>query len=161
MVEFDEKIFPNEYVIFKLSDNKSPSEVTLRSTEWAVITQVDGLKSVDEISQNLSLSSDEAVNLFNGLYEKELIEVSSTQKPKENFLDENFYAMLETELTKVIGPVAPLLLEESLWDMDSKKERFPMERLPELVEHISDEISDNDKKVKFQQVMLRYLKEIK
>ena len=160
MIEFDEKIFPNEYVIFKLSGKKSPSDVTLRSAEWAVLTQIDGNKSVAEIAQILSLTSDEAVSLFNSLYEKELIEVSSTQKPKVNYLSTDFFETLENELTKIIGPVAPLLLEEALWDIKASKEKFAKDKLPGLVEHISDEITDELKKVKFQQVMLKYLKEI-
>ena len=148
MAELNNKFIPKDNAVFSLSKSKSPSEVTLRSAEWAVITQIDGHKTVRDISELLSLGRDEATALFNGLVEKE----------KPNYVPAEFFKMLETELTKVIGPVAPLILEDTIMEMDTSKEHYLPERIPELIEMVSDEIVDNQKKVKFQQIMLNQLK---
>lgn len=158
MAELNNKFIPKDNAVFSLSKSKSPSEVTLRSAEWAVITQIDGHKTVRDISELLSLGRDEATALFNGLVEKELIELQSTEEEKPNYVPAEFFKMLETELTKVIGPVAPLILEDTIMEMDTSKEHYLPERIPELIEMVSDEIVDNQKKVKFQQIMLNQLK---
>lgn len=158
MAELSNKFIPKDNAVFSLSKSKSPSEVTLRSAEWAVITQIDGHKTVRDISELLSLGRDEATALFNGLVEKELIELQSTEEEKPNYVPAEFFKMLETELTKVIGPVAPLILEDTIMEMDTSKEHYLPERIPELIEMVSDEIVDNQKKVKFQQIMLNQLK---
>jgi len=160
-VESGKNIIPHEFVVFGLSTTKSPTEVTLRSAEWAIITQLDGHKTIKEIAGILALSLEEAFNLFNGLYEKELIKIISTDRIKEEFVNDDFFETLEKQLTTVIGPVAPFVLEDTLWAMDTGKDRFRMDRIPELIENLSDEITDEDKKVAFQQLMLSKIKGMK
>ena len=154
-------IVSHEYVVFALSKTKSPSDVTLRSAEWAVITQVDGRKTIKEVAEILALNLEEAFDLFNSLYQKELISIVSTERVRENFVSEKFFEILQKEMTVIIGPVAPYVLEDTLWSMEADKEHFNMEKVPELIENLSDEITDNDKKVKFQQVMLETIKGLK
>ncbi|MGD9897607.1 MAG: hypothetical protein AB7T22_00640 [Calditrichaceae bacterium] len=151
-------IIPHPHVVFGLTGSKSPAEVTLRSAEWAVITQVDGNKSVDDIAQVLALTEEEAIGLFIGLYEKGLIEIQSTEKPLTKLVNHEFFENLEKELMAVIGPVAPFLIEDTLLEMGEDKDKFMVERIPDLIETISDEINDDGKKIKFQSVMLNYIK---
>jgi len=158
LAEINSTNVPGENAIYELSKKKSPSEVTLRSAEWAIITQVDGHKSVRDISELLSLGTDEAVSLFNGLVQKELIELRSTEETKTEYVPTEFFKFLEQELTKIIGPVAPLILEDTFLEMDTSKEYYLPDRIPELIEMVSEEITDNQKKVKFQQIMLNHLK---
>jgi hypothetical protein len=158
VAERDPKVLPDEQAIFKLASNKSPSDLTLRSSEWAVITQVDGQRSIVEIAEVLAMASDEAVTLFNGLFQKGLIEVVSVNKNEVKNVPISFFDTLDMELTKIIGPVAPFLIDDTLWDMEIKKNEFNVNRVPELIEAISDEITDESKKVAFQQIMLNLMK---
>jgi len=160
LLDSEHNVIPHEHVVFKLSRGQSTPDVTLRSAEWAVITQVDGQKSLADIAGILALSSDEAINLFNGLYEKGILEIYSTRKPEEKTAPQSFFTNLEQVLIQIIGPVAPLLIEDALWDMEAEKDQFKTERVPELIEVISDEITDEQKKVKFQQVMLEEIKRL-
>ena len=43
-------------------------------------------------------------------------------------------------------------------EMDATKDHCLPERIPELIEMVSEEIVDSQKKVKFQQIMLNQLK---
>lgn len=161
VLETDKNIVPHEYVVFALSKTKSPSDVTLRSAEWAVITQTDGHKTVKDIAEILALSIEEASTLFQGLYEKGLITVVSTDRIEEEYVSDTFFETLDKELTRIIGPVAPFVLEDTLWAMNADMQKFKVDRVPELIESLSDEITDNDKKVKFQQIMLSTIKGLK
>lgn len=157
----NQNIIPHEDVVFTLSRNKSPSEVTLRATEWAIITQVDGQKTIAQIAKILALTSEEALNMFYGLYQKGLIEILSTEVRKNEMVPEDFFEKLYDELTRIIGPVAPFVVEDALWEINVTRENFRHERIPDLVEVISDEISDEQKKVKFQQTMLELIRSLK
>ena len=99
MADLNNKIAFNDNAIFALSKSKSPSEVTLRSAEWAVITQIDGHKTVKDISGILSMGNDEAIGLFNELVQKELIELQSMEEDKVHYVPADFFKMLEAELT--------------------------------------------------------------
>jgi len=156
--DLNKKVEFNENAVFALSKSKSPSEVTLRSAEWAVITQIDGHKTVKDISNLLSMGNDEAIGLFHELIKKELIELQSMDEEKMDYIPADFFNMLEAELTKVIGPVAPLILDDTIMEMDTTKDHCLPERIPELIEMLSEEIVDSEKKVKFQQIMLNQLK---
>jgi len=158
-VDTEKKPIPHEHVVFALSKGKSPTDVTLRSAEWAVITQIDGHKTVADVAKVLALNLDEALNLFNGLNEKGLIEIVSTARLQEDIAPQKFFEDLEKELTAVIGPVAPFVIEDALWAIEGSKDAFLLDRLPELIEAISEEIPDEEKKVAFQQRMLQVMKE--
>jgi len=155
-----QNIIPHLDVVIILSRSKSPTDVNLRATEWAIITQIDGAKTIGQIAKTLALTEDEALDMFYGLYQKGLIEIVSTDLKKDAVVPDSFFQRMQDELTKIIGPVAPFVLEEALWDVNAVKENFRTDRVPELVEILSDEISDNQKKIRFQQVMLELIKEL-
>jgi len=151
-------IIPHEQVVFNLSKDKSPGGMNLRSAEWAIITQIDGKKTLQEIALILALSQEEAINLFIGLYEKGLIGVQSTQKKEKSYVANSFFQTLEKELTAVIGPVAPFIIDDTLKEMELSQDQFQTNSVPDLIELLTDEISDNSKKIKFQTIMLDFIK---
>lgn len=144
--------------VFQLNAKKNPSEVTLRSSEWAIITQIDGMRSISEIALILSMSDDEVLTLFYGLFEKGLIELKTSEKPVERLVDEKFFESVRSELIRIIGPVAPFLIDDVLWELGLKKNNYPLLRIPEFIEKVSDEIQDESKKLQFQKIMLENMK---
>lgn len=150
----------NEYIVFALAQDKSPAEVTLRSADWAVITQVDGHKTIGEIAEALAFSIEEAITRFTWLYDKGLIKYVGTANSKKRVLPESFFAILESELTKIIGPVAPLVIEEVIWGMDAQRNAFDADNTAALIEAVGEEIPNEKKKLLFQQNMLKILKEL-
>lgn len=150
----------NKYTVFCLSKDKSPAEVTLRSADWAIITQIDGQKSVGAIADILALTIDDAVAQFAALKNKGLITFLAVDKTPEVLVPESFFITLEAELTRLLGPVAPLVIEDVMWSMEADEEKLQLNRAAELIEAISDEIADEKKKLIFQQKMLLLIKEM-
>ncbi len=149
----------NENVVFCLAQDKSPAEVTLRSTDWAVITQIDGHKTVGEIASVLALTMEEAIVHFTWLYEKGLLKYVSSDLGAEKLLPPTVFEKLETELTQILGPVAPYVIDDVLWAMEVERGEFKLNKLAELVESISDEIEDENKRLVFQEKMLLLMQE--
>jgi predicted regulator of Ras-like GTPase activity (Roadblock/LC7/MglB family) len=65
-----------------------------------------------------------------------------------------FFAQMEHELTRIMGPVATLIVDDEVAALDADKDAFPRARVAELVEKVSAEIADEDKRASFQQTML-------
>ena len=74
--------------------------------------------------------------------------------PPELTVDGTFFAQIEHELTKVMGPVATLIIDDEVAALGADKDSFPRDRVAELVEKVSSEITDKDKRARFQQIML-------
>ena len=160
MSESSSQVHINNNQIYVLAREKSPTEVNLISAEWAIITQVDGEKTVEEVAAALALNTVEAYALFEGLVEKGLIELSGDRSAEERYVPESFFEIMEKEFIDVVGPVAPYIISDVLVEHEIRKDRLKKEVIPELIEVLSDEISDEMKKVKFQQNMLNHMKEV-
>lgn len=76
------------------------------------------------------------------------------------YVREDFFKHLEAVLVKIIGPVASYIIDDVLADLNTERSRISKENAALLTEAISQQISDEDKRLKFQQEMLEYLKQL-
>jgi len=76
-------------------------------------------------------------------------------------VDGTFFAQMEHELTKVMGPVATLLIDDGVATLGAAKDSFPRDRAAELVAKISSEITDEEKRASFQQNMLEVIETLR
>jgi len=126
--------------------------------EWAIITQIDGEHTVQQIAQKLTFSDAEAIMIFNSLLSKGLIEIIAIKQPELKTVPPAFFTQLEKILIRFIGPVAVYVINDTLLELNARREKFPKNLAPELIELLSDEISDDNKKIQFQKQMLELLK---
>ena len=75
-------------------------------------------------------------------------------------MTEKFFEELEQVLVQYIGPVAPYILEDNLTELGEVRENFDAEKIPILIEALSQEITDDKKRVEFQKDMLNRIKNI-
>ncbi|GAI97457.1 unnamed protein product [marine sediment metagenome] len=59
-----------------------------------------------------------------------------------------------------MGPIADVLIEEAVTDLDHSKGEFPRHRAAELVNLLASEIRREEKRIVFQQNMVKKIKEI-
>ena len=153
------KFLSQPHVVYKKSEIKSASGLNLRSSEWMVLTQVNGKNSIEEIADIASMQVPEVTRVLHNLFQLGLIEIYRKEKKEENILDSSFFINIEKVLTKIIGPVAPFVIEDVLAETNQSKSKFPSERVAELIELICDEIQDEQKKIQFQSQMLNFIKQ--
>jgi DNA-binding Lrp family transcriptional regulator len=158
-VENRNKFLSQPHVVYKKSEIKSASGLNLRSSEWMVLTQVNGKNSIEEIAEIASMQVPEVTRVLHNLFQLGLIEIYRKEKKEENILDSSFFINIEKVLTKIIGPVAPFVIEDVLAETNQTKSKFPSERVAELIELICDEIQDEQKKILFQSEMLNFIKQ--
>lgn len=149
-------IEPN--VVYKKSEFKSASGLNLRSAEWMVLTQVNGEQAIHEIAAVASMPVKDVTRVLYKLFQLELIELYRAEKKEKNTLGLSFFLNMEKVLINIIGPVAPFVVTDILLETNLAKNKFPSERVAELIELICDEIQDDQKKITFQSEMLQYIK---
>lgn len=151
----------NENMVFKLSPTGVGTEISLSSLEWGVITQIDGVKTVKEIAGNLALTLEETFQIIGSLRKKGLIFFDHQVDVKVEYVNEAIIKKITEKLMRYIGPVAKYLINDTLVELNLTADKLPVDRLPEFVEHLSDEISDEGKKINFQREMLSLIKQMK
>jgi hypothetical protein len=153
------EIIPSQDIVFKLSSKRAPDEVKLKHDSWSVLSQIDGKKTVADVSNELKMGEyDTSRNLYS-LFSSGLIEVATApQRKVKKVVDGGFFELVEKELSEIIGPVAPVILDEEIKDMGEERSSFPMERVSLLVEKVSREITDDTQRIAFQKTTLSALR---
>jgi len=155
------KAIPSTDIAFRLLPQKHAEDIVLKAGEWNILIHLNGMKTVGEIARELGMSEIETAKRLYRLLAAELITVAETAvRSAKRIVGKTFFDIVQQELTWVMGPMAPLIIEDQVADMDEKISAFPRERAAELVEAISMEISDEGKRVDFQKKMLEILKKI-
>lgn len=140
--------------IYKVGGAREPASVELKSTDWAVLTQMDGNKTIAEIADTLAMSEAEILSIVENLNGQQLIEKIGSGKKAVEYIAPEFFDELEHVLIRLIGPVGVIIIDDILIDLKKEKDSVEKEYISTLVEAISDEIDDEGKKLSFQQTML-------
>ncbi len=69
----------------------------------------------------------------------------------------NFFPLIENELRKAMGPIAPIVIEDKLAEFGESKEAFPEDRLSPFIQSVGEEISDGSKRALFTRLMAEHL----
>ena len=155
------EVIPSMDVVFKLSGYKSSDDIKLKSAEWNILTHVDGMRSIREISKALHVDEIGVAKVLHGLFSAGLLVVVETSKPPpEKAVEREFLKRVDKELAKALGPIASVIVDDQIAEMGQQREAFPRNKAAELVEAVSSEITDEGKRIRFQRNMLEILRDL-
>ena len=143
----------NENMVFNISKGKSPEEANLKSLEWAVVTQLNGKRTVGQIGEILALDQIELQRIFKSLLDKDLLELTTIQEKKKSVPIE-YINSLETLYTFFIGPMAKIIIEDTLTEINLSRRDISYKELPYIIELLCLEISSEKKRFEFQKEIL-------
>ncbi len=147
----------HDNMVFRVNSKRSPSEMKLKSLEWAIVTQLNGEKSVSQIGEILALNMDETHELFERLEKAGLLELVESNG-NDPYVSAELFSELEYRLTYYLGPVAAILVDDMLRELKRSRANLDKRQLPQLVELLTMEISNDEKRIEFQREMLQKLK---
>lgn len=139
----------DEKMVFTLNSQRSPQKVKLLHLEWAVITQLDGEKTVGQIAVKLALNREEIQEIFKKLIDEELLELVN-RSDGNRYVPIDFFDNIAHEMTLLLGPVAGIVLQDVLENMRKNREHFEKNQLPALVDLLTNQIDDPMKQKVFQ-----------
>ena len=147
--------------VFNISPSGSTNTVSLKPIEWQVLAQVNGERSVVEIGEILGLPEFEVARIIYSLTSAGLLhEVQEARASFREAVDSAFLDQLTQVFTDVMGPIGPVIIEDEIKLLGEDPGAFPREKVAELVERISLEISDSAKRAQFQKDMVTIIKDL-
>lgn len=148
---------PSTNAIFRLSLQKSAENKNINADQWNVLALCNGTKTIAEIAEALSWDEFKTSKILFQLIQLGLLEKAEDQKPvKKKPISENFFSIIETELKKVIGPLAPLIITDKLSDLGETKESLGQDQALSFIETLCEDISHEAKRKEFLRVMTEF-----
>lgn len=148
------EVIPSSDITFRLSLQKGSEEKSIRPDEWNILALANGMRSVSEIAKAIGWSEFKTTKAICQLVRTGLLERGEDQKlPKKKRLGEGFFATLEIEFTKMMGPVAPFIIEDKIAEFGEDKGSFPRDQGVPFIESLSEEIAEESKRKEFVEIM--------
>lgn len=142
-------------LVLKRVVNSDLGEVSLDSNMLNTLMQIDGVKTLEEIAKQLNVEMSALKEVVARLDALNLVESDSETIPT---LNEKFFDQLAEHLAVAMGPMAEILIEDEIQAMGVDRNEIPTHRGAELVDVLAREIPRDEKRIKFQQTMLKLLK---
>ena len=151
------EVVPSVNAIFRVLPQENPESISLTGEQWNVSALCNGTKTVSEICEALKWDEFKTSKTIFQLVQLGLLERREDRKPvSKKLISNGFFRTVETELKKVIGPMAPFVISDKLSDMGSTKDSFAQDQVSPFVQALSEEISDDFMKKEFLRAMTDY-----
>ena len=133
---------------------KDNNEISLDADMIRLLIAIDENKSLYQIADEVEMEDATLDKNLSKLLEQGLIEPVEKDLP---VLDKIFLQALKINLSKTIGPMAVILIEEVVSDMELTAPEIPVHQAAELITALSHEIPDEIKRVEFKKSMMDIL----
>ena len=133
---------------------KDNNEISLDADMIRLLIAIDENKSLYQIADEVEMEDATLNKILSKLLEQGLIEPVEKDLP---VLDKIFLQALKINLSKTIGPMAVILIEEVVSDMELTAPEIPVHQAAELITALSHEIPDEIKRIEFKKSMMDIL----
>ena len=133
---------------------KDNNEISLDADMIRLLIAIDETKSLYQIADEVAMEEVTLKKNLSKLLEQGLIEPVKKDLP---VMDKIFLQALKINLSKSIGPMANILIEEVVSDMELTAPEIPVHQAAELITTLSHEIPDEEKRIEFKKSMMDIL----
>lgn len=145
-------------MVFERTLGESSDDFILDAQMLRILEQLDGQSTIAQIAGRLGLTAIDLKPSLAKMYKQNMIRPVA---PAVHPLSTVFFSDLETVLGEAIGPIARLVVEDSIHQLGAHRSRFPSTKAPQLVQRIATKITDSSARKRFIQQMTSRLKAIK
>ena len=134
------------------SDNE---EVLLDTDMIRLLIAIDETKALGRIAQEIGMSPDKLSASLTKLLEIKLVE---PVRKNGAGLGDQFITALKHHLSRAVGPMAQILLEDAMSDLNLSGKSILPNQAAELISVLAVDIPDEDIRIQFKKVMLPLIK---
>lgn len=145
------------HLIFRRVTRHDLGSVSLTGPMLNLLVSLDGKTPLGVLADRLGLPMTGVRDSLAQLHQRHLVEPVSQGL---SALGAGFFAFLRAQLALAVGPIAGIIVEDTVTDLGYDPARFPSHRAAELVDLLSREIPRDDKRAAFQKSMLKKLAEV-
>jgi hypothetical protein len=153
-------LIPTPQAIFALSPDSPEGRVSLNGRIWKVLALINGRNSVKDICVTLRAGEFSVAKVLTHLHGRRIIQLVTIVRPIASQHREAFFDGLESALAQHIGPIAPVIIADTLVEMGKSREYINRNDLPLLVERIGETVEDDEERVQFQGHMLALIQRL-
>jgi len=139
---------------FRKVTRKDSDEISLDANMIRLLIAVDENKSLYQIADEVDMETTSLKTTLSKLLKQGLIEPVKKDIP---YLDRAFLEALRVNLSKIIGPMAEILIEDVVADMNLINSEIPKNQAAELINNLSLEIPEEKDRLEFKKSMLAIL----
>jgi hypothetical protein len=152
------ELIPSMNVVFSLCLQRDSECKTVSSDQWNVLALCNGIRTVSEVAKTLNWNESRVLRTFYQLIRAGVLQRGEAPKgPKKKLVGEHFFIKIEQELSKVMGPIAPIIIEDKLTEIGGTPESFPQDQALSFIESLSEEIPLDQKKREFVSAVMEFL----
>ncbi|MDB4442094.1 hypothetical protein N9219_01590 [bacterium] len=144
-------------VYYRKVIRKNNDAVSLDADMIRLLIAVDENKNLYQIAEEVDMGSLAFKTALSKLLDQGLIEPVQKDIP---VLDQTFIETLRLHLSRAIGPMAEILIEDIAIEMGVDPAAIPVSQAAELIAHLSLEIPDEKNQMQFKKAMLAILNKI-
>ena len=144
-------------LVFRRVVRSNIGDFSLDSQMLDVLMELDGKKNLGSIAKKMEMSTGSLREAVSKLLKLNLIE--NVVEGTGTFLDNDFLGYLNEQLALAIGPVAEVIIEDTISDLGCKMSQIPSHKIAELIDLLSREIQREERKESFKLNMVKRIKE--
>lgn len=141
-------------LFFRKIIRKDSEEVSLDADMIRLLIAIEENKSLYRIAEEVDMETTTLKKTLSKLLKQGLIEPVKKDIP---YLDHVFLEALRINLSKIIGPMAEILIEDVVTEMELKTSEIPVNQAAELINNLSLEIPDDKDRIEFKKSILSIL----
>ncbi len=145
-------------VYYRKRIRKDLPSVSLNADMIRLLLVIDERKSLYQISAEAQMDAATFKRTMGSLLEQGLIEpVQRETLP----LDHTFLHVMRLNLSRVIGPMAEILIDDVVAEMGLNSARIPADQAAEIINRLAREIPDESGQIQFKKSMIPILNKVK
>jgi preprotein translocase subunit SecE len=148
------EVIASSAAMFSIVVDSGGQDRTILEKQWGVLALCNGMRSASEVAALLGRDVVEVVQTIGDMVGMGVLEkVGSVTAPKpkvRKMAGDEFFAAVETELKKVVGPIARVIMNDTLAAFDESRDAFPEDRVQAFIQTISEQIVEEQKRDAFE-----------
>ena len=143
------EVIPSSNVAFRIPIDSPGEDRNIPGDQWRVLTLSNGTRAVSEVADALGWDVFKTSKTICKMLQAGLLEKAEAELPLGKMVDADFFPMIETELKKVLGPIGPIIVDDTIAEFGESRDAFPRDRVQAFVKAIGEEISEDAKRDEF------------
>ena len=131
------------------------NEIRLNADMIRLLMVIDENRDLLQISNEVGMDISMLNQILSKLLKLKLIE---PVEKRNRFLSKKFLEDLRLNLSQAIGPMAQILIEDTVAEMELKMSEIPEHQAAELISNIAREVPEENNQIEFKKTMIEIMK---
>jgi hypothetical protein len=152
------KWVPSSNAIFRIRPQSRSVDMNIKGDQWNVLASANGTRTALEIARVLGWDEFKTSKMICQLVQEGLLEKGEEKgAPNKKYVDKDFFQMVESELKRIMGPMASFIIYDRLAEFGETKDSFPEDQTLSFVEALGEDIPNEMKKKEFKKAMMEFI----